>query len=115
EDVKAGIIEYKIADHAADIAQHRPGARDRDDELSRARYRFDWKRQFELSLDPETARSMHDETLPEDGFKDAHFCSMCGPKFCSMNISAKVQEFTAADAEAVIKGKPAAEIVQIGS
>jgi len=102
DDVKAGIIAYKIAAHAADIARHRPGARDRDDELSRARYSFDWKRQFELSLDPETARSMHDETLPEEGFKDAHFCSMCGPKFCSMNISAKVEEFTAEDAEAVL-------------
>ncbi len=81
EDVKQGIIAYKIAAHAADIARHRPGARDRDDQLSRARYRFDWKKQFELSLDPETARSMHDETLPEEGFKDAAFCSMCGPKF----------------------------------
>jgi phosphomethylpyrimidine synthase len=91
EDVKAGIIAHKIAAHAADIARGRPGARDRDDELSRARYRFDWNRQFELSLDPETARAMHDETLPEAGFKDAHFCSMCGPKFCSMNISAGVE------------------------
>jgi phosphomethylpyrimidine synthase len=113
DDVKAGIIAYKIAAHAADIARHRPGARDRDDELSRARYSFDWNRQFELSLDPETARSMHDETLPEEGFKDAHFCSMCGPKFCSMNISAKVEAFTAADAEAVLNGTPAAPIVQI--
>ncbi|MGD0014531.1 MAG: phosphomethylpyrimidine synthase ThiC, partial [Bryobacteraceae bacterium] len=76
EDVKQGIIAYKIAAHAADIARHRPGARDRDDELSRARCRFDWNRQFELSLDPETARTMHDETLPDAGFKDAHFCSM---------------------------------------
>ena len=104
EDVKQGIIAYKIAAHAADVARHRPGVRDRDDELSRARYRFDWNRQFELSLDPETARSMHDETLPDAGFKDAHFCSMCGPKFCSMNISAKVEAFTPADAEAVVKG-----------
>ena len=104
DDVKAGIIAYKIAAHAADIARHRPGARDRDDELSRARYRFDWNRQFDLSLDPETARSMHDETLPDAGFKDAHFCSMCGPKFCSMNISAKVETFTPAEAEAVVKG-----------
>ena len=103
EDVKQGIIAYKIAAHAADIARQRPGARDRDDELSRARYRFDWKRQFELSLDPETARSYHDETLPEEGFKDAHFCSMCGPKFCSMNMSAKIEEFTAEQAEAVIQ------------
>jgi phosphomethylpyrimidine synthase len=101
DDVKAGIIAYKIAAHAADIARHRPGARDRDDELSRARYTFDWNRQFDLSLDPETARSMHDETLPEEGFKDAHFCSMCGPKFCSMNISAKVESFTAEEAAAV--------------
>ncbi|MGO9097851.1 MAG: phosphomethylpyrimidine synthase ThiC [Bryobacteraceae bacterium] len=98
EDVKQGIIAYKIAAHAADIARHRPGVRDRDDELSRARYRFDWNRQFELSLDPETARAMHDETLPDAGFKDAHFCSMCGPKFCSMNISAKVETITPADA-----------------
>jgi len=113
EDVKAGIIAYKIAAHAADIARHRPGARDRDDDLSRARYRFDWNKQFELSLDPETARSMHDETLPDEGFKDAHFCSMCGPKFCSMNISAKVEEFTAADAEAVLNGTAEEPLVQI--
>jgi len=91
EDVKAGIIAYKIAAHAADVARHRPGARDRDDAMSRARYNFDWNRQFELSLDPETARAMHDETLPDEGFKDAHFCSMCGPKFCSMNISANLE------------------------
>ena len=102
EDVKQGLIAYKIAAHAADIARHRPGARDRDDELSRARFAFDWKKQFELSLDPETARAYHDETLPEEGFKDAAFCSMCGPKFCSMNHSVKTQEFTAADAEAVL-------------
>ncbi len=102
EDVKQGIIAYKIAAHAADIARHRPGARDRDDELSRARYRFDWKRQFELALDPETARAMHDETLPEEGFKEAHFCSMCGPKFCSMNISSRIEQFTAAEAESVL-------------
>jgi phosphomethylpyrimidine synthase len=91
DDVRAGIIAYKIAAHAADVARRRPGVRDRDDELSRARYTFDWNRQFELSLDPETARSMHDETLPEAGFKEAHYCSMCGPKFCSMNISAHVE------------------------
>ncbi len=108
EDVKQGIIAYKIAAHAADVARHRPGVRDRDDELSRARYRFDWNRQFELSLDPETARSMHDETLPDAGFKDAHFCSMCGPKFCSMNISAKVEQFTPEDALAVISPAPEA-------
>src|ERR1700694_765465 len=102
EDVKQGIIAYKIAAHAADIARHRPGARDRDDELSRARFSFDWNRQFELSLDPETARAYHDETLPEEGFKDAAFCSMCGPKFCSMNHSAKTEQFTEADAQAVL-------------
>jgi phosphomethylpyrimidine synthase len=102
EDVKQGIIAYKIAAHAADIARHRPGARDRDDDLSRARYRFDWRKQFELSLDPETAEAMHDETLPEEGFKDAAFCSMCGPKFCSMNHSAKTEQFTAEEAEAVL-------------
>ncbi len=102
EDVKQGIIAYKIAAHAADIARHRPGARDRDDELSRARYKFDWRKQFELSLDPETAEAMHDETLPEEGFKDAAFCSMCGPKFCSMNHSAKTEQFTAEEAEAVL-------------
>ena len=102
EDVKQGIIAYKIAAHAADLARHRPGTRDRDDALSRARYTFDWNRQFELSLDPETARAMHDETLPEEGFKDAAFCSMCGPKFCSMNHSAKVESFTAEQADEVL-------------
>jgi phosphomethylpyrimidine synthase len=102
EDVKQGIIAYKIAAHAADVARGRPGARDRDDELSRARFAFDWRRQFALSLDPETAEAMHDETLPEEGFKDAAFCSMCGPKFCSMNHSSKTQEFTEADAAAVL-------------
>ncbi len=102
EDVKQGIIAYKIAAHAADVARHRKGARDRDDELSRARFDFDWRRQFALSLDPETAEAMHDETLPEEGFKDAAFCSMCGPKFCSMNHSSKTQEFTEQDAAAVL-------------
>src|SRR5215470_10401694 len=87
KDVKEGIIAYKIAAHAADVARHRPGAQDRDDALSYARYTFDWEKQFELSLDPETARAMHDEALPDEGFKDAAFCSMCGPKFCSMNIT----------------------------
>ena len=104
EDVKQGLIAYKIAAHAADIARHRPGARQRDDELSKARFEFDWNRQFELSLDPETARSMHDETLPEEGYKEARFCSMCGPSFCSMNISSRVSEFTAEDAQAVLEG-----------
>ncbi len=113
EDVKQGIIAYKIAAHAADVARHRPGARDRDDDLSRARFAFDWRRQFELSLDPETAEAMHDETLPEEGFKDAAFCSMCGPKFCSMNHSAKTQEFTEADAAAVLAEAEAASLVNI--
>jgi phosphomethylpyrimidine synthase len=103
EDVKQGLIAYKIAAHAADIARHRPGARDRDDALSKARYEFDWNRQFELSLDPETARAMHDETLPEEGYKSAHFCSMCGPSYCSMNISSRVADFTMEDAEQVLK------------
>ena len=86
KDVKDGIIAYKIAAHAADIARHRPGARDRDDAISHARYTFDWDKQFALSLDPETARAMHDETLPDDYYKEAAFCSMCGPKFCSHEL-----------------------------
>jgi len=93
DDVRQGLIAYKIAAHAADVARHRPGARDRDDALSRARYAFDWKEQFRLSLDPETAQSMHDETLPDEYFKSAEFCSMCGPKFCSMHINRAVEEF----------------------
>ena len=88
DDVKQGVIAYKIAAHAADVARHRKGARDRDDALSRARFAFDWNEQFRLSLDPDTARRMHDETLPAEGYKTAAFCSMCGPKFCSMNVSA---------------------------
>jgi len=100
EDVRQGIIAYKIAAHAADIALHRPGARDRDDELSRARYAFDWNKQFALSLDPETARSMHDETLPHEAFKTAEFCSMCGPKFCSMKIHGHLEELAAKEQQA---------------
>jgi phosphomethylpyrimidine synthase len=92
DDVKAGVIAYKIAAHAADLARHRPGVRERDDALSKARFEFDWNRQFELSLDPETARSMHDETLPQDVFKSAPFCSMCGPKFCSMRITDDIRK-----------------------
>ena len=92
EDVKQGVIAYKIAAHAADIARGHPGARKRDDELSKARYNFDWEKQFELSLDPDTARKMHDETLGHDVFKHAEFCSMCGPKFCSMQISRHLGE-----------------------
>jgi len=95
EDVKQGLIAYKIAAHAADIARHRPGARDRDDALSRARYAFDWKEQFRLSIDPETAQAMHDDTLPDEYFKKAEFCSMCGPKFCSMHINRAVEDFNA--------------------
>lgn len=97
EDVKAGLIAYKIAAHAADVARHRPGARDWDDELSRARYSFDWNRQFELSIDPETARALHDESLPQEVFKQAEFCSMCGPKFCSMHISREIEDWNAAN------------------
>jgi len=92
EDVKQGVIAYKIAAHAADIARHRVGARRRDDELSRARFAFDWNKQFALSLDPETARKYHDEDLPADYFKSAEFCSMCGPKFCSMKVSARIDQ-----------------------
>ncbi len=92
-DVREGIIAYKIAAHAADIARHRPGARDRDDELSKARYNFDWNRQFELSLDPDRAREKHDSTLAHETFKTAHFCAMCGPKFCSMRISEEVRSW----------------------
>src|SRR5690348_661235 len=87
DDVRQGVIAYKIAAHAADVARHRPGARDRDDALSYARFLFDWDKQFQLSLDPDTARAMHDETLPDDFYKEAKFCSMCGPKFCSMNTT----------------------------
>jgi phosphomethylpyrimidine synthase len=92
DDVREGVIAYKIAAHAADVARGRAGARARDDELSRARYDFDWEKQFALSLDPETARRMHDETLSHDIFKQAEFCSMCGPKFCSMQISRHLGE-----------------------
>jgi phosphomethylpyrimidine synthase len=101
EDVKQGVIAYRIAAHAADIARRRPGARDWDDELSRARFKFDWNRQFELSLDPETARRMHDETLPDEYFKSAAFCSMCGPKFCAYKLS---QDVEAALAELPLPG-----------
>ena len=94
EDVKQGVIAYKIAAHAADVARGFAGARERDDALSRARFEFDWERQFELSLDPETARQMHDETLPDDYFKTAEFCSMCGPKFCSMHVTREIQRTT---------------------
>ena len=93
DDVKAGVIAYKIAAHAADLAKGHPGAQAWDDALSKARFEFRWADQFELSLDPDTARSYHDETLPADGAKTAHFCSMCGPKFCSMRITADVRAY----------------------
>ncbi|HEY2772595.1 MAG TPA: phosphomethylpyrimidine synthase ThiC [Candidatus Binatia bacterium] len=93
DDVKQGVIAYKIAAHAADLAKGHPGARDRDDALSKARFEFRWQDQFNLSLDPETAREFHDETLPSDNAKHAHFCSMCGPKFCSMRITEQVREY----------------------
>jgi phosphomethylpyrimidine synthase len=95
EDVKQGVIAYKIAAHAADVARHRPGAQDRDNALSKARFEFDWNEQFRLSLDPETARAYHDETLPQDTFKSAHFCSMCGPKYCSMKITEDIKQMAA--------------------
>src|ERR1700745_2712076 len=92
DDVRQGVIAYKIAAHAGDIARGRKDARKRDDELSKARFEFDWNRQFELSLDPATARAMHDETLPQEVFKSAKFCSMCGPKFCSMRITQDIRK-----------------------
>jgi phosphomethylpyrimidine synthase len=98
DDVRQGVIAYKIAAHAGDIARGRKNARQRDDELSKARFEFDWKRQFELSLDPETAQSMHDETLPQEVFKSAKFCSMCGPKFCSMRITQDIRKLAEAQA-----------------
>jgi phosphomethylpyrimidine synthase len=93
DDVKTGVITYKIAAHAADLAKGHPLAQERDDALSRARFEFRWRDQFALSLDPDTARDFHDETLPAEPAKTAHFCSMCGPKFCSMRISADVREY----------------------
>jgi phosphomethylpyrimidine synthase len=93
DDVKTGVITYKIAAHAADLAKGHPGARDRDDALSRARFEFRWRDQFNLSLDPETAEKFHDQTLPAEGAKLAHFCSMCGPKFCSMQISHELKDY----------------------
>src|SRR3954471_18912961 len=92
EDVRNGVIAYKIAAHAADVARGRPGATDRDDALSRARYRFDWNEQFALSLDPDRAREYHDEALPAEYFKSAEFCAMCGPKFCSMHHTRTIDE-----------------------
>ncbi|WP_255434408.1 phosphomethylpyrimidine synthase ThiC [Pantoea sp. WMus005] len=95
QDVKQGLITYKIAAHAADLAKGHPGAQIRDNAMSKARFEFRWEDQFNLALDPHTARAMHDETLPQESGKVAHFCSMCGPKFCSMKISQEVREFAA--------------------
>jgi phosphomethylpyrimidine synthase len=95
DDVKAGMIAYKIAAHAADVAKGHPGARAWDDALSKARFEFRWEDQFDLALDPDTARAYHDETLPAEPAKTAHFCSMCGPKFCSMRISHDVRRLAA--------------------
>jgi phosphomethylpyrimidine synthase len=92
DDVKAGVIAYKIAAHAADLAKGHPGAQDRDNALSKARFEFRWQDQFHLSLDPDTAKDFHDETLPAPAAKGAHFCSMCGPKFCSMKITEEVRQ-----------------------
>jgi len=100
DDVKTGIITYKIAAHAADLAKGHPGAQIRDNALSKARFEFRWEDQFNLALDPDTARSFHDETLPKQAAKTAHFCSMCGPKFCSMKIS---QDIKGLDSDAVEK------------
>ncbi|SLH71863.1 Thiamine biosynthesis protein ThiC [Mycobacteroides abscessus subsp. abscessus] len=97
DDVKTGVITYKIAAHAADLAKGHPHAQQRDDALSKARFEFRWRDQFALSLDPDTAREYHDETMPAEPAKTAHFCSMCGPKFCSMRISADVREYAEAN------------------
>jgi phosphomethylpyrimidine synthase len=98
DDVKQGMIAYKIAAHAADLAKGHPAARIRDDALSKARFEFRWEDQFNLSLDPDTARAFHDETLPQEGAKIAHFCSMCGPKFCSMKITQEIRDIAAKEA-----------------
>jgi phosphomethylpyrimidine synthase len=95
EDVKDGVITYKLAAHAADLAKGHPGAQYRDNALSKARFEFRWEDQFNLSLDPVTAREFHDETLPQEGAKTAHFCSMCGPHFCSMKITEDVRKYAA--------------------
>jgi phosphomethylpyrimidine synthase len=96
QDVKEGLMAYKIAAHAADLAKGHPGAQLRDNALSKARFEFRWEDQFNLGLDPTTARAYHDETLPKQSGKVAHFCSMCGPKFCSMKISQEVREYASA-------------------
>ncbi len=110
DDVKTGVITYKLSAHAADVAKGHPGARDWDDTLSRARFEFRWHDQFALSLDPHTAESFHDETLPAEASKTAHFCSMCGPKFCSMRISQDIRDHVASG-----MAEKSAEFVQLGS
>jgi phosphomethylpyrimidine synthase len=109
DDVKAGVIAYKIAAHAADLAKGHPGAQERDDALSKARFEFRWTDQFNLSLDPETAKDFHDQTLPAEPAKTAHFCSMCGPHFCSMKLTQDVRDMEAsgelADIEAGMQAK----------
>ena len=107
-DVREGMITYKIAAHAADLAKGHPGAQARDNALSKARFEFRWKDQFRLALDPEPAEGFHDETLPAEGAKRAHFCSMCGPRFCSMKITQDVREY--ADAH----GLGASEAIEAG-
>ncbi|MDQ3156093.1 MAG: phosphomethylpyrimidine synthase ThiC [Actinomycetota bacterium] len=120
DDVKTGVITYKLSAHAADVAKGHPGARDWDDALSTARFEFRWKDQFALSLDPHTAESFHDETLPAEASKTAHFCSMCGPKFCSMKISQDVRRYAEQqgldEAEALRAGmdEKSAEFVELG-
>ena len=108
KDVKDGVITYKIAAHAADLAKGHPGAQHRDDALSKARFEFRWEDQFNLSLDPDTAREFHDETLPQEGAKTAHFCSMCGPNFCSMKITQDVRDYAAS------QGVAESEAIQVG-
>jgi len=103
DDVKDGIITYKIAAHAADLAKGHPGAQIRDNALSKARFEFRWEDQFNLSLDPDKAQQFHDETLPQEGAKTAHFCSMCGPHFCSMKITQDVRDY--AEAQGVADDK----------
>jgi phosphomethylpyrimidine synthase len=93
--VRDGIMAYKIAAHAADLAKGHPGAQVRDNALSKARFEFRWEDQFNLGLDPDRAREYHDETMPKDAHKSAHFCSMCGPKFCSMRITQDVRDYAA--------------------
>jgi phosphomethylpyrimidine synthase len=95
EDVKAGVIAYKIAAHAADVAKGHPGARARDDAMARARFAFRWEDQFNLALDPPTARSYHDGSLPAEVARESHFCSMCGPAFCAMKITQDIREIAA--------------------